>query len=148
MEIPVSGMFDHFLDTTHAYRFGPPAFDLAVGTMVDMQTGATVDECFYLPGPPSLSMSSDIGLEAWAASAGDTTWELTLGTKKFARSIAIEIPDFVPEDAYFHLAPQAERRVRLHARRPGVKPQGVVRPLNAHVPTKVALRATSSPASA
>jgi beta-mannosidase len=144
VEVAGSTLFDHFLDLTYAYRFGPPAFEVAVGRLVETGTGAgtgtVLGECFHFPGTLPLDRSAELGLEASAEPVSDTTWALVVRTRKLAQAVAIDVRDFVPEDAYFHLAPGTERRVLLQARAPGLKPQVQLRPLNTFAPTKVLLR--------
>jgi beta-mannosidase len=143
VEVAGTTLFDHFLDLTYAYRFGPPAFDVAVGRLVDAATGTTLGECFHFPGTLSLERSADLGLEASAEPVDASTWSLSVRTRKLAQAVAIDVRDFIPEDAYFHLAPGAERRVRLQARAPQNKPSGQVRALNGYAPTKIVIRSTA-----
>ncbi len=131
-----ASLFDHFLDLTYAYRFGPPAFEVAVATLVEAGSGMVLGECYHVPGSLALARG-ELGIEAAATPGGKDRWELSVRSMRFAQAIAVEIRGFVPEDSYFHLAPGAERRVLLQARSNGARPQGLVRPLNAHGPTKV-----------
>ena len=40
VEMPADGLFDAFVDSAYAYRFGPPAFDTVVATLASAATGA------------------------------------------------------------------------------------------------------------
>jgi beta-mannosidase len=117
-----------FRDLTNAYRFGPPSYDLV---RARLEVGDDVSEDFYLPLGPSRPQEPDLGLEAKAALEGDC-WHVTLRTRRFAQWVALEVPGFVPNDSWFHLAPGAERAFGL---RPlngdaGASPRGRVRALN------------------
>ena len=115
-----------FRDLTNAYRFGPPAYDV-VG--VRLEAGGVVSEAFHLPTGAARPQEPDLGLEAHAAPAGDG-WELTVRTRRFAQWVALEIPGFVAEDSWFHVAPGGERTVELRPLDGSAAPKGRVRALN------------------
>jgi beta-mannosidase len=136
IEIDASTLFEGFLDLTYAYRFGPPGHDLVVASLVD-ETHGTLAEAFHFPlGLPS-TREHDLGLEAVVEPLDGGDAMLTLRTKRFAQSIALELDEHRPSDAYFHLAPGGERQVRLFATKTGAKVRGLAMPLNAHAPTKI-----------
>ena len=137
VEVEANELFEGFLDLGYAYRFGPPGHDLVVATLVDPTTGAALAESFHFPlGLPS-TREADLGLEAAIEPLdGGDAW-LTLRTKRFAQSIALELDDHAPEDSYFHLAPGAEKKVRLRATKASAKVRGFAAPLNAYTPTKI-----------
>ena len=60
VEIAGTTLFEHFLDLTYAYRFGPPAFEVAVGTLIDAGSKALLGECFHFPGPFPAEIESSI----------------------------------------------------------------------------------------
>ena len=135
-EIPAGALFDGFLDLTHAYRFGPPSHDLVVATLLP-EAGDRTDAFYFPLGLPSVR-AADIGLTATARPLAGGDFELTLRTRAFAQSLALEVDGFAPDDDFFHLAPGAERTVRLRAR--GAAPlRGQVQPLNAETGTKITL---------
>ena len=41
-------IFEHFLDTAYAYRFGEPSHDVTVATLTDA-SGAMISEAFHFP---------------------------------------------------------------------------------------------------
>jgi len=135
-EIAAGGLFEGFLDLTYAYRFGPPSHDLVVATL-QTEAGDRI-EAFYFPlGLPSVRVAN-LGLTATARPLAGGDFELTLRTRAFAQSLALEVDGFAPDDDFFHLAPGAERTVRLRAR--GAAPlRGQVQPLNAETGTKITL---------
>jgi beta-mannosidase len=145
-EHAVSGWLPGFMDLTRAFRFGPPAVDLVVGSLRD-QRGGLLGQSFYFPLGLPAQPGGDLGLgvEARALAGGD--YELTVRSRRFAQSIAIDAGAYRPDDAYFHVSPGGERRVRLRAPGPGSPPpSGSVMPLNAHVATPIAVPAEASPA--
>jgi beta-mannosidase len=115
-----------FRDLTNAYRFGPPAYDLV---RARFEADDTVSEAFYLPLGPARPQEPDLGLEARAASVGDS-WQLTLTTRRFAQWVVIDLPGFTAEDSWFHLAPGSQRTVVLRPLAGNTTPRGRVRALN------------------
>ncbi|HWH84336.1 MAG TPA: glycoside hydrolase family 2 protein, partial [Burkholderiaceae bacterium] len=110
---PAAEWFDAFIDLTHAYRFGPAEHALVVATLRDGRGGHELAQAFHFPtGLPS-RCEHGIGLSAQARWHDDGHAELHLRTQRFAQSIEIDIPGFAAADAGFHLAPGAERCVRL-----------------------------------
>jgi beta-mannosidase len=117
-----------FRDLTNAYRFGPPAYDVV---RVRFETGDNVSEDFYLPLGPSRPQETDLGLEAHAGLEGER-WHVSVRTRRFAQWVALEVPGFVPNDSWFHLAPGTERTFVLRPLNgdPGASPRGRIRALN------------------
>ena len=145
-EVRGDTMFEHFLDTTHAYRFGPPGHDVAVATMTDRATGLRCGEAFHFPGGLPSAQASDLGLEAIADPLEGGAFRVTLRTRKLAQSVAIEARGFRADDAYFHVAPGGERQITLQPAPGGKAPSklaGTVFPLNAQSPVKIAVRGSS-----
>jgi beta-mannosidase len=56
---------------------------------------------------------ADIGLTATAVARADSAFDVKIVTRRFAQSVWIEADGFVADDAYFHLAPGAEKTVLL-----------------------------------
>jgi beta-mannosidase len=127
LELPAAGMFAGFLDLSYAYRFGPPSHDLVVATLRGPQ-GSVLSQAFHLVPGLTASRQAEVGLAATAASRTDSEIDLTISTRRFAQSVWIEADGFIPEDAYFHLAPGAERTVALRR-----ATQGPARPLRGRV---------------
>ena len=128
--------FDHFIDLTHAYRFGPSQYDVAVARLRDAQTGEPIARACFFPGELPCERADDLGLRADAEQLADGGWQLRLKSERFAFAVALEIADFQPEDAYFELAPGEERVLTL-AGSGSAAPRGFVTPLNASAPTRV-----------
>jgi beta-mannosidase len=119
-------LLDGFRDLTNAYRFGPPAYDVV---RVSLDVDGVTREAFHLPSGPARPQEVDLGLEAAAHLSGEV-WELTVRTRRFAQWIAFDLPDFVPSDSWFHLAPNTERTVTLRGLTEDGPPRGRVRALN------------------
>ncbi|HEY2744687.1 MAG TPA: glycoside hydrolase family 2 protein [Polyangia bacterium] len=136
IEVGAASLFDGFLDLSYAYRFGPPSHDLVVATLRAAATGAILAQAFHFPlGWPS-ARELDVGLVA-AATLDDGGATLTLRTRRFAQSIAVDADGFLADHAYFHLAPGGERTIRLR-RVAGTTPlRGTVQPLNASAASKI-----------
>jgi beta-mannosidase len=121
IEVPAADLLEGFVDLSYAYRFGPPPCDLVVARF-----GSS--EAFHFPAGRSSTRELDLGLTASISGA-----ELTIRTRRFAQAIALDLEGALPDDDFFHLAPGAERRIRLsHAPK-----RGSVQPLNAESSTKI-----------
>ena len=119
-----------FFDTTHAYRFGPPAHDVNILRLVDRETNALLAESVQFPSGRGW-VNYDAGLEAALERQGDDFW-LAIRCRRLAQTVTIEDREFLPAENYFHLAPGAARRVLLSRidGRDG-DPGGLVSALNA-----------------
>ncbi len=128
--VPLQSRLESFVDTTYAYRFGPPSHDLVVVTLDDAASGERLSSDFYFPlGMPS-GREMDVGLDAAAMPEPDGTFSVDVSTKRFAQSVWIDLKAGTPDDNHFHLAPGERKRIRVRSS-PG-KLEGTVRALNAH----------------
>jgi beta-mannosidase len=135
-------LLNGFRDLTHAYRFGPPAYDVVVARLrVDDEA---VSEAIHLPGGAARAVEADLGLTATGHRASDGTWQVTVSTRRFAQWVRVDVPGFVPSDSWFHLAPGAARTVALCAVSPPAggtdrRPSGAVSALNlaSSVPVRI-----------
>jgi beta-mannosidase len=135
LELGAAALFEGFVDLSYAYRFGPPAHELVVATL-RTPSGETLAEAFHFPvGLPATS-ELDVGLVAETRADGDGAL-VVVRTRRFAQSIAVDVEGFVPDDAYFHLAPGGERTLRLHRMSGSAPPRGTLQPLNAAAVTKI-----------
>ncbi len=137
LEQSCATLFEHFIDLTHAYRFGPRQYDVAVAQLRDAESGAQISQVSYFPGGFSAERSEDLGLEATLRAVSDREWRLRLSCTRFAQAIAIDLPGFTPEDAYFDLLPGLPRELSVVAQQPGSAPRGFVHALNAQGPTRI-----------
>ena len=138
LEVPAVALFEGFMDLNHAYRFGAPQADLVVATLHDA-TGRPRAQGFHFPlGMPS-ARELALGLTAEATRRDDLDLDLVVRTRRFAQAIKVDVEGFRPADDYFHLAPGAERTVRLRrVATDSARPvRGTVHPLNAESATKI-----------
>ena len=110
--VPATTLFDGFIDLSFAYRFGPPVADvvharLAAGT-------ETIAEAFFLPAGMPVR-EADVGLDARVEAVDAQTCRLHLESVRFAHSVSIDAPGWLPDDDAFHLAPGQQRTLTLHA---------------------------------
>lgn len=137
IELHADALLAGFADLTYAYRFGPPQQDLIVATMRSSHDEQLLAEAFHFPlGLPVLERR-DATVSASATQSGDGAFTLTISASAFAQSISIDTDGYRAEDAYFHLAPGAERTIVLRPTQ-GARPLvGSVHPLNASSATSI-----------
>lgn len=110
-------LFGHFMDLTHAYRFGPMSCHAIVATLRDLD-GNQLAQTFFFPGDGGIRSGQDAGLSAQARTVDDHTAELTVRTKQLAQAVHFDVHGFQASDEYFHMAPHSETRVMLRAAGP------------------------------
>jgi beta-mannosidase len=108
--VGVESLLGHFVDSTYAYRFGPPRHEAVVATLVD-EDGAVVSQDVYRPLPALMNDRGSLALEAEAAESGHV--RLTLRADALLYGVRIEARDHRPEDNYFDLIPGRARTVLL-----------------------------------
>lgn len=120
-----------FRDLNHAHAFGPPRYDVLRARLeVD---GDVVAEATHLLLGPDRPRVPDVGLSA-RVTTDATGHTVTVTSREAAQCVAFDVPGFVPATGWFHLAPGADRTVRLHPHDgtpEGALPNGSVRALNA-----------------
>ena len=131
VEMPADGLFDTFVDSAYAYRFGPPAFDIVVATLASAATGAPLGEAFHFPLGLPAEPARELGLEAEAVPLDGGAYALTVRAARFAYAVSIDAGPFLPDDDAFHLPPRGARTVRLRPTTLGARLAGTVRALNA-----------------
>ena len=112
-------LLEHFIDLTHAYKFGPMACDAIVATLSDRQ-GQSLARAFHFPGGLAAQAEMDVGLSARATLLDEQTAEVVVTSKRFAQGVYFEVPGFQADDEYFHMPPDSEMRLIL--RRTGRQP--------------------------
>ncbi|MEE9384926.1 MAG: hypothetical protein V3V08_16095 [Nannocystaceae bacterium] len=129
--VDVETVLGRFIDATHAYRFGPAAYDMAVATLRP-RDGQSVDvaPAYYFPSGGCLPMRQDIGLRAQVVENDGCVVSMEVATRGFAQAVTIQVRGYVADDNYFHLAPGSRRLVRLRAGRSDVRFRGRVAALN------------------
>ncbi|MGH3745088.1 MAG: glycoside hydrolase family 2 protein, partial [Mycobacteriales bacterium] len=148
IEVPAAGsatvdteaVLGGFRDLNHAHAFGPPRYDvLHAELLVDGAVRAEVTHLLLGPARPRLP---DAGLAATVV-AGDGGFRVEVTTREAAQRVAFDVPGFVPDVGWFHLAPGAGRSVRLHPHAgtaADAVPHGTVRALNARRTAPVTAR--------
>jgi beta-mannosidase len=108
LELNAVELLEHFMDLSHAYRFGPPTCDLVVARLGDA-------EAFHFPLGLPRGRELDVGLAIESRGGGT----FAVRTRRFAQSVCLEVegagrvPAARPSDNYFHLAPGTEKLVRI-----------------------------------
>jgi len=87
-----------------AYRFGPAGLRVLVATL-RRDDGSHMSEVVYRRLGHHHPAQVDLGLEARAHQRSGGDWPLTVSSRLFAQSVAIDIPGFRPSDSWFHLPP-------------------------------------------
>jgi beta-mannosidase len=126
--LPLAELLPHFMDLSYAYRFGPMPCDAVVVTLRDAG-GAPLAQAFHFPGGLDAQPRGDAGLAAHASTLDDHTAEVVVRAERLAQFVHFDIPGFVADDEYFHIAPGGEARVLLRSRG-AATPAGSVHALN------------------
>ncbi|MEP7049299.1 MAG: glycoside hydrolase family 2 protein, partial [Pseudomonadota bacterium] len=138
--VNANGLFEHFIDLTRAYRFGPSQYDVASAALRDAETGALIARACYFPNGLPAEKQEDLGVEAALEQVAGEAWLLRVKSQRFAYAVSVDLPGFTLTDSYFQVAPGEEHTVAVHANIAGAKPRGFVRPLNAQSPTRINVR--------
>ncbi|MEY2422435.1 MAG: beta-mannosidase [Acidimicrobiaceae bacterium] len=128
--VSADALFEGFRDLTWAYRFGPANYDLVAATLVDGDSHP-IARAFHLPLGLARELEPDIGLSAEATPDSAGQWMLTIRSRRFAQSVALQVEGFRPDDNWFHVAPGTPRTVMLEALGPDTAaPSGEIRAIN------------------
>ena len=65
-------------------------------------------QAFHFPVGFPNRPEGDVGLAAAAVPGDRGRYALTIQTRKFAQSVHVEMPGFVADDQYFHMAPETD----------------------------------------
>jgi beta-mannosidase len=110
LALSVEALLGRFFDTTYAYRFGPSKHDVVAARLVGSD-GSVLAEDFYFPLGLALPRQENPGISTQAIFAGNGEVMVTLRSEAFLQSVAFTVDDFLPDDNYFHLAPNQEKRI-------------------------------------
>lgn len=133
----VAALLPHVMDLNDAFRFGRRAHDVVVLTL-RAADGTPLSQAFHFPGGMNLPLEADPGLVARSRALDDGCHEVTVSTRRFALGVHFETPGFAPDDEFFHLPPQQDKRIVFRPL-PGAKGwRGVVQALNAAQPSAIA----------
>jgi beta-mannosidase len=116
--VPLLALFDHLVDLTHAHRFGPLAHRAVQARLIDDQAGERAAHWHLAPGWGAAAVHGervDAGLTAVIEPVDPAAgrWRVVLQAQRLALFVHFEVPGFLPDDDYFHLAPGARRVVTL-----------------------------------
>ncbi|MGE7413851.1 glycosyl hydrolase 2 galactose-binding domain-containing protein [Methylobacterium tarhaniae] len=127
LSLSSAALLGRFFDATAAYRFGPPAHDLA-HLRLTRADGAFLAEAFHFPAGRDAA-PREVGLSAALVEARDGV-VLRVGAERHAIGVHVVLDgEGRPSDNWFHLAPGGERHLALTGT--GGRPSGTVRAVNA-----------------
>ena len=143
VEWAAAASFEEFHDLSYAYRFGPPAYDVAHAVLRSPER-ASLAQAHYLPHGLARERV-ELGLSACAsADDGDGDgYTLLLRSRLFAQAVTVEVDGYRCDDQFFNMTPGAVVQLRL-VRSAAPKPRtlrGTVRALNAIGVTPIDLSA-------
>ena len=108
----VDEILGSFYDVNYAYRFGPQSHHEVIATWFNAER-EVISESFHLTrarDPMAQSLSAEM-LGAKAEPLGDGRYRLTLKSDRFLHSVRLSAKGFLPDDNYFHLAPDRLKAV-------------------------------------
>lgn len=140
--IQIAAYLEEFIDLSYSYRFGAPPADVVAATLLTAD-GATAAEAFHLPSG-LLPDRRELDLTATGRILSDGGAEVQVRSKRFARSVVLDVEGALPEDNHFDLAPGTERRIRLMFDRAPARWAGSVTAINSHQETLIAWSATAT----
>jgi beta-mannosidase len=134
-------LMGRFFDIAAVHRFGEPSHDSVAATLVDRATGGQLAQSWFFPDAHRAALP-ETGLTVRIESH-DGLPALVVAADLVARFVEIADATYLPEDNFFHLAPGAERLIRL-APRHGLRvadselsaPRGWIRAVNATHPCR------------
>jgi beta-mannosidase len=106
-------LLGYFSDAAHAYRFGPPKFDVIVARL--RIGGHVMAEDFLFPVGIDSLVRASAALDARIKTDGEDP-VLSLRSDCFLQAVRIEAEGYEPDDNYFHLSPTQTREIRFQRR--------------------------------
>jgi beta-mannosidase len=103
-------LLGYFSDSTNAYRFGPPQHDLVLARLSAAGDGKVLSEDFYFPLGLGFAPQSATGVST-SADWHEGKVTVSLRSPVFLQTVSLSAAGFLPDDNYFHLAPNQEKRV-------------------------------------
>ena len=129
-----------FYDISYAYRFGPPHHDVVVATLYDADHHV-LSEAFHFIRRREPTVVPNVVINASAAMTTESTCEVTLNSDRFLHGVRLSAKGFLPDDNYFHLAPQRTKVVTFTALgQPQRKFKADVEALNVEASQAISLR--------
>ncbi len=108
----VDEILGSFFDVNYAYRFGPQSHHVVIATWFSAGR-EVISESFHLNrarDPVAQPLSAEM-LVAKAEALGDGRYRLMLKSDRFLQSVRLSAKGFLPDDNYFHLAPDRLKAV-------------------------------------
>ncbi|KQS76619.1 beta-mannosidase [Rhizobium sp. Leaf384] len=109
--LAATDLFGAFYDTTYAFRFAGPQHDVTEARLVSSETNMVIADAFHFPLGRRAAIHDATLTAAVVDIAGG--FAVDIATDRFAQSIHIVCPGFLPSDNWFHLAPGPARRIGL-----------------------------------
>lgn len=108
----VDEILGSFFDVNYAYRFGPQSHHVVIATWYSAER-EVISESFHLTrarDPVGQPLAAEM-LGARAEGLGDGRYQLTLKSDRFLHNVRLSAKGFLPDDNYFHLAPDRVKTV-------------------------------------
>ena len=134
--VSVDAWLGRFVDSSYAYRFGPRGFVACVASLKTPE-GETLTQNIYADPSVTHQLTQDIGLTAELRMGEDGTLQLEINSIRPAFFVVIDIPDYLPEDNYFHVMPGFDKKVLIYPQTKSRPPHGRVRALNSKMSTPI-----------
>ncbi|WP_428718184.1 glycoside hydrolase family 2 protein [Undibacterium curvum] len=106
-------LLPHFMDTSYAYRFGPPGHHLASVHLTRNGESTACSHDHHFPAARLAGMESDAGLDASWQPEGNGMLRLHLSCRRFLHGVQLQVSGAEALDNYFHLSPGLVYTVRL-----------------------------------
>jgi beta-mannosidase len=128
----VDEILGSFFDVNYAYRFGPQSHHVVIATWFSAER-EVISESFHLTrarDPVAQPFSAEM-LDAKVGALVDGRYQLALKSDRFVHNVRLSAKGFLPDDNYFHLAPNRLKTVSFSSRGGGSKvPEVYVEALN------------------
>ncbi|MEP7154364.1 MAG: glycoside hydrolase family 2 protein [Betaproteobacteria bacterium] len=108
--LQADALLGYFSDSTSAYRFGPAKFDVVTARLRETSSGKILSEDFFFPGGLALPMQHDAVIDAQGTWNADGSVSVALKSNVFLQSVSVACSGYEPDDNYFHLGPDVEKR--------------------------------------
>ncbi len=109
---PLLTWFEQFFDFANAYRFGPALADTMQVQLRDASE-QVLCEAFHFPLGLTQLPLLDLGLQASVKILAEGDAIVTVQCKRLALSVYFDVDGFIPEDNYFHLAPNSPKTIKM-----------------------------------
>ncbi len=130
----VEDLIGHFADVSWAYRFGPPAQDVIVASLVrdGEPDDVLLSQAFRFPAgrPARVETSDHLGLSADARPCGEGIVRVTVRSQRLAYGVRLHAPGFAPDDDAFSIEPGGSREIDVRPATPDVRFGGELSAIN------------------